>query len=137
MDRVLLVFLGGGIGSALRYGAGRAVGALTPQDADTPHWLAMYPVATMLVNIIGCAAIGVLWGIAHARGAQDAEPGWMVFAAAGLLGGFTTFSSFGWETLSLIQDGRAPAAFVYAALSVVVGVACAWSGSAMGAALAA
>jgi len=140
MDRVLLVFLGGGIGSALRYGAGRAIGRLTPEGADTPHWLAMYPVATMLVNISGCACIGLLWGIAHARagaqGVEDPEPGWMVFAAAGILGGFTTFSSFGWETLSLVQDGRAPTAMAYALLSVVVGVVCAWSGYTLGAAIA-
>ena len=55
----------------------------------------------------------------------------------GLLGGFTTFSSFGWEMLDLMQGGRVVTAMVYAALSVGIGLLCAWAGHALGLSLSA
>lgn len=128
--KLVLVFLGGGIGSVLRYSTGLLIGRLTPTTADTPHWLSMYPVATLLVNLIGCGLIGLAWGWLG-----DPEEGNEVMRVAlivGVLGGFTTFSSFGWETLDLMNNGRIATAMVYVAISVCVGLFAAWAGHGLG-----
>ena len=70
-------------------------------------------------------------GAAQGRG-QDTAPAWSVFVVTGVLGGFTTFSAFGWETLAMVQDGRAPAAIAYALASVGLGLLGAWVGFGVG-----
>ncbi len=128
--KLVLVFLGGGVGSMLRYSTGLLIGRLTPKDANPPHWLAMYPASTLLVNLIGCTLIGFAWGILG-----DPEDGNGLLHTAlivGLLGGFTTFSSFGWETLELINNGKMGPAFFYVLVSVSVGLLGAWGGHATG-----
>lgn len=109
----LLVFLGGGLGALLRYGLVLIV---------RPHWPA-FPVGTLAVNLIGCAAIGALAGRLHpALSAAPDSRAW-AFLAAGVLGGFTTFSSFALEFTQLLRDGRPVAAVSYAVLSNALGVA--------------
>lgn len=135
MLKLLLVFLGGGCGASMRYGAGVLVARLTPEGAETPHWLAMYPVATMTVNLLGCALIGLAWGLLGDP--KEGNEAMRLALVVGVLGGFTTFSSFGWEMLDLMQEGRAFTAIVYAALSVGVGLLCAWAGHALGLSLSA
>lgn len=135
LDKLVLVFLGGGLGASLRFGAGLMVAHLTPRGAESPHWLNMYPVATFGVNLLGCGLIGLAWGLLG-----DPEEGNETLRLAlivGVLGGFTTFSSFGWEVLDLVQDGRTPTAVIYALLSVVVGLLCAFAGHRMGLSLSA
>lgn len=130
MMKLLLVFVGGGIGASLRYGAGVLVAHLTPADADTPHWLGMYPVATLMVNLLGCGLIGLAWGL---LGKPEAGNETIRLALiVGVLGGFTTFSAFGWEMLDLISEGRIPTAAAYAIISVGVGLVCVWSGHSVG-----
>ncbi|MEX0876629.1 MAG: fluoride efflux transporter CrcB [Phycisphaerales bacterium] len=130
MFKLLLVFVGGGIGSVLRYGVGLGIARLTPPAAETPHWLSMYPVATLLVNLAGCGLIGLAWGLMdRADGSNGAVA---VLLVVGVLGGFTTFSAFGWETLELMNSGRIGTAAAYALISVCVGVLMAWSGHALG-----
>lgn len=107
----LLVFLGGGIGSVLRYALAGAVQARTDG----------FPFGTLAVNAAGCLAIGLLWGVAEARGVPAGAHA-RVLIFAGLLGGFTTFSSFGLETLLLVETGRWPEALAYAGASLVGGV---------------
>ena len=80
-----------------------------------------FPWGTLAVNAIGCLVIGLLWGAAEARGVPAAAQ-LRVFAFAGLLGGFTTFSSFGLETLLLLETGQWPQALAYAGASVAGGV---------------
>lgn len=130
MLKLLLVFLGGGFGASMRYGAGVLVARLTPVDAETPHWLGMYPVATLGVNLLGCGLIGLAWGLMGKP--EEGNEALRLALVVGVLGGFTTFSSFGWEMLELMQGGRALTAVVYAALSVGVGLLCAWAGYAFG-----
>lgn len=130
MLKLLLVFMGGGVGASMRYGAGVLVARLTPEDAQTPHWLAMYPVATMLVNLLGCGLIGLAWGLLGDP--KDGNETIRLALIVGVLGGFTTFSSFGWEMLELMQEGRALTAIIYAVLSVGVGLLCAYAGHALG-----
>ncbi len=130
MLKLLLVFAGGGLGASLRYGAGVLVANLTPSEMDTPHWLTMYPIATMVVNLLGCGLIGLVWGLLGEP--EEGNEALRLAIIVGVLGGFTTFSSFGWEMLDMVQGGRVVTAVVYAMLSVGVGLLCAWAGHAMG-----
>ena len=102
----LLVFLGGGLGALLRYGAGR---------------LAAFPFGTLIVNVSGCLAMGLLLGWLTSRGADHGPA--RLFLATGLLGGFTTFSAFSFDTLLLWQRGAHGAAFAYVAASVILSLA--------------
>jgi fluoride exporter len=90
-----LVAVGGAIGSALRFlGAGLA------------HSLApglLFPVGTLAVNVLGSGAIGLIGGLAEGR--SFLVPDLRVFLFTGVLGGFTTFSAFAWETLGMAADG--------------------------------
>ena len=107
----LLVFLGGGIGSMLRYGLAGAVQARVDG----------FPWGTLAVNAAGCLVIGLLWGAAEVRGVPAGSQ-LRLLLFAGLLGGFTTFSSFGLETLLLVETGQWPQALAYAGSSLVGGV---------------
>ncbi len=103
--------LGGAIGSALRYGL--AVGL--------QGWLHVggFPWWTFAANILGSFLIGlVMAGFLNGSLAEGSR----LFLAVGILGGFTTFSSFSYETLSLIQRGEGVKALVYVAASVVLGL---------------
>ena len=120
MLKLMLVFLGGGLGSVARFGIGQLVARFTPTDLEPRHWLDLYPLATMLINLIGCAIIGGAWAWAIARGQQSSPA--MVFLVVGVLGGFTTFSSFGWETIELLQNQRIGMATVYVLMSLTLGL---------------
>jgi fluoride exporter len=120
LRHALLVAAGGMIGSVLRYAVASAVHARLP---------AAFPYGTLSVNLIGCLAIGVLGAWTTARQAPAAEL-WL-FAAVGVLGGFTTFSAFGWETFTLLREGGARSAFVSVALHLTLGLAAVWLGYAV------
>jgi CrcB protein len=110
-----LVALGGAIGALLRYQAGRGL----------THWLGVkavtaFPWATLTVNVIGSLLMGVLAGCL-ARHGQGGEQ-WRLFVGIGVLGGFTTFSSFSLELMLLIERGQPFQALTYALISVLVGL---------------
>lgn len=115
------VFLGGGIGSALRYGVGRAALA-----AAGPN----FPLGTLAVNVLGCALMGVLaeW-LAWRDTGIDASV--KLFLTAGLLGGFTTFSAFALDAVVLWQRGEPVTAAAYVAASVILSVAGLFAGMAL------
>jgi fluoride exporter len=119
MDKVLLVGVGGFIGSVLRYMAGGVLGRLKA------GWT--FPLETLVVNIAGCIAIGLLAGLSEARGLFSGAT--RAFLFIGLLGGFTTFSSFGYETFQLMRDGQWPDAALSTALQVMLGIGGVWIGS--------
>jgi len=106
----LLVGAGGAIGAMSRYGLSAVIGRLWPMS---------FPLATLLINIIGSVAMGLFVGL-MAR----LMPGWAddarLFAAVGILGGFTTFSAFSLDTIVLIERGELLQAGFYVLLSVVV-----------------
>jgi len=106
----LLVGAGGALGAMSRYGLSALVGRL---------WPMAFPLATLLVNILGSLAMGVLVGL-MAR----LLPAWQnearLFVAVGILGGFTTFSSFSLDTIVLIERGALLQAGAYVLLSVVL-----------------
>ena len=116
MSPVLWVGLGGGIGSVLRFGMGRWI--LMREGAG-------FPWGTLLVNVAGCMAIGLLARMCDARVVSDET---RLFLTTGLLGGFTTFSAFGLETITLAQSGHLGAAVVYVMLSVGGALAAVWVG---------
>ena len=107
----LLVFVGGGLGALLRYAAGRA--ALLAGWAPS--------LATLAVNIVGCFAMGLLagWFAVHGSSEGGGSASIKLFLATGLLGGFTTFSAFGLDALTLYRTSPVHAA-AYVAATVVV-----------------
>lgn len=107
------VFLGGGIGSALRYGVGRAALALVGPG---------FPAGTLAVNVVGCIVMGV---VAEWLGLRDvgADTPAKLFLATGLIGGFTTFSAFALDAAVLWGRGASGLAALYVLASVVLSIA--------------
>jgi len=134
MTKLLLIFVGGGIGSVLRYSMGLLVNRISNQNQsasdESTHWLMMFPASTLLVNIIGCGLIGFAWGMLGDP--KDNQSLLQATLIIGVLGGFTTFSSFGWETIEMINDARPLAAGSYVLASVTIGLLAAWAGHAIG-----
>lgn len=110
------VMLGGALGSALRFGVGRII----------PFSSASFPWATLCVNLIGSLLIGLLAGYVHKRGPDSESLQW--FLMSGFCGGFTTFSAFSLETLSLIQLEKWSLAITYILVSVLLGIGATWIG---------
>jgi len=110
MQAVLLVGAGGAIGAMARYGVSVLVGR---------WWPTSFPLATLGVNVIGSMLMGVLIGVL-ARTLPPMASEIRLFAAIGILGGFTTFSSFSLDTIVLIERGALAQAALYVGLSVVV-----------------
>jgi len=111
--RLVLIGLGGAAGALARYAVARAAGP------DAVPW------ATLGINLAGSLLLGVVLGAA-----ADGRLGGLAVAALGVgfLGAFTTFSTFSWETLTLLREDRLGAAAAYAAASVVGGLAAAGAG---------
>jgi CrcB protein len=108
----IAVGLGGALGSLARHGVNNLVARRLGNVA---------PNATLIVNLVGCAVIGLLAGLL-AVGRLHLTPTARVFVFVGILGGFTTFSSFGLDTFALARTGRLGAAFWNVAIQVVVGL---------------
>lgn len=111
MNSVILVMLGGAIGSLGRYELGR----LMPRLAGTG-----WPWGTLVANIVGGFAMGLVagWLAARAQGGEHLR----LFIAVGVLGGFTTFSAFSLETVLMIQRGEAMSALAYVMASVMCAI---------------
>jgi len=118
LTNILLVGFGGFIGSALRYLASGYVQQAS-KSVDFPY-------GTLVVNVIGCFAIGFLAQLAESRGVLTSESRLFVFV--GILGGFTTFSSFGNETLNLARDSQMVNALANIGMNVVIGLLAVWLG---------
>ena len=118
MMRLVMIFLGGGLGSVLRY---LVTGWVSRLDGSS------FPTGTLVVNITGCMAIGFLASLW--TGPQMIREEYRLAVLIGVLGGFTTFSTFGWETFSLANDRQ----FLLATLNVLIsngaGLFAAWLGS--------
>lgn len=115
---LLLVGFGGFLGSMLRFvvglGAQRLVGTSS------------FPLGTLCVNLVGCFAIGLVAGLLETRAPVGLSL--RLFLVVGVLGGFTTFSAFGYETFALLKEGQALRAAVSAGLQVVLGILLVWGG---------
>jgi CrcB protein len=118
MDRsIFLVGIGGFAGSVLRYLVSRAFAG----------WLGSpFPLATFAVNMLGCFAMGILFGLSERTGVLSPE--WRALLMTGFCGGFTTFSAFSVENVALLQSGHFREALLYTGLSVVLGIAATYAG---------
>ena len=115
---ILLVALGGAMGSVSRYLLGTWIQAVS-RSID-------FPFGTLTVNLLGCFMIGFLSQLAEARGAFTPESRALIFV--GILGGFTTFSSFGNDTINLVRDGEMFNALANVGANVIFGLLLVWSG---------
>src|SRR6266404_2237769 len=118
MNRILLlVGAGGFIGSVSRYYSGQIFAR---------YFSTALPIGTLLVNIAGCLLIGIIYGLSERS--NILSPEWRLFLATGFCGGFTTFSTFSIESISLIRDGQFFILSLYIAASVIIGFAATYLG---------
>lgn len=121
MLNLLIIGAGGFMGAILRYLTGIGVHRLLNTYA--------FPYGTLTVNVVGCTVIGLLAGLAASRGIMGPEL--RTFLFIGLLGGFTTFSTFGFETLMIADGGRLGLALVNVLANVGLGLGAAWAAYAL------
>jgi len=120
MDKVLMVAIGGGIGAAARF-------LVSGWAAE--RFGGSFPYGTLIVNVAGCLIIGVVMGLVTER--IIVNPYWRLLLTTGFLGGLTTFSSFGYETLKLAEDGAFGLAAWNILLNVMPGLMATWVGIAL------
>jgi CrcB protein len=118
MTALLWVALGGALGAVARYQIG-----LWLMDAAQAL---RFPIATLLVNVLGCLAVGAFW--AWAQRLEQWDEALRLGLMVGLLGGFTTFSAFGLETLLMFKRGDTALALAYVSASLVLGGLAVWVG---------
>ncbi len=114
---LVLIAMGGALGAVSRFLVGNVVSKLTHSSL---------PWGTFSINILGCLFMGFLMTVIMERELLPAA--WRLFLCVGFLGGFTTFSSFGYEALMLLMEGALVQSFAYAAGSVLLGLASAYIG---------
>ena len=115
---ILLVGVGGFVGAVMRY-------AVTNWVQYALHTSTL-PYGTLTVNVIGCLVIGLLGGLSESRNLLTAET--RALLLIGVLGGFTTYSTFGYETVQLLRDGESLTAFSNIGLQVCLGLVAVWIG---------
>ena len=114
---LMMIALGGALGAVSRFLLGNAVSKAVGNAL---------PYGTFVINVIGCFAMGLLMTLIVDREMLPAA--WRLFLCVGFLGGFTTFSSFGYETLMLLAEGRLLAVLAYVGCSVGLGLVAAAAG---------
>jgi CrcB protein len=114
---IFLIAIGGALGSVARY----LISTFVLRTTGT-----LFPLGTFVVNVIGCLAFGAIAGAASQR--VQLAPALRLFLLTGILGGFTTFSSYAFESFTLVRDGQ----FLWASLNiagqVIAGLAGMWAG---------
>ncbi len=143
MHASVLIFIGAGLGGLLRYWVGVGVQRWW-SAAATGVLSGGFPLGTLLVNVSGCLVmgfLGALWAgggsgvgagaVAGSGVVQDGRESLRLLLMVGVLGGYTTFSSFGRETLLLTQQGEWGQAGFYVGASVVLSLAAVWAGAAL------
>ena len=120
MDRYLMVLVGGGVGALMRYIAGMTIAARIG---------GRFPLGTLVINVTGSFLIGILMPLLTER--FQPHPNWRLLLVVGVLGGYTTFSTFEYETFRAVQDGGKWIGLVNVVASVVLGYVAVWIGSAI------
>jgi len=118
MQNLLLIGLGGFTGALLRYSVSGFIQNWS-KSVDFPY-------GTLVVNLLGCLLIGALSQVAEVRGVITAEARSFIFI--GLLGAFTTFSTFGSDTVTLFRDGENLLSYINIGLHLVLGLSAVWLG---------
>lgn len=116
----LVVFIGGGLGAALRHGVNIGVARLLGTS---------FPYGTLTVNVAGCLIMGLLAGYFAFKG--DVTQSWRLFLTTGILGGFTTFSAFSLDVALLYERGDIGLAATYILASVAMSLVAVFAGLAL------
>lgn len=117
IKNILLVGIGGGLGSIARY---------LCQKWFAGNYISAFPWGTFAVNIFGCLLIGIFWGITF-KNFESNETG-KLFLMTGLCGGFTTFSAYSLEGIGLLKEQKFGLFFMYVGASVLLGLAATYAG---------
>ncbi len=120
MKTILVIGLGGAIGSISRYLVGGYI---------SRHIATTFPMGTLVVNITGCFIIGLLFGLANRYAWLTLE--WRLFLITGICGGYTTFSSFSYEGVELFRQGNYIYFLMYVLFSVILGLLATVGGAAL------
>jgi CrcB protein len=118
LDKLFVVLSGAGLGGVARYAAGTWIMA---------KYGGRFPLGTFLINVSGSFLIGILMTLFTER--LDPHPNWRLFLVVGILGGYTTFSSFEYETYQAVRDGEHWMGLLYVGSSVLLGYAGVWLGA--------
>lgn len=118
MDKYMVVLAGAGLGGLARYVAGTWIMA---------KYGGRFPLGTFVINITGALLIGVLMTLLSER--LHPHPNWRLFLVVGILGGYTTFSSFEYETYQAVRDGERWLGLLYVGGSVTLGYLGVWLGT--------
>ncbi len=121
LQQYLVIALGGALGSMLRFGLGGLIDASVQRT--------VFPWGTIVVNITGCFIIGLVATLSAPEGRMILSPLTRAFITIGILGGYTTFSSFTLQTLTLAQDRQWAGAVANVLISVVLCLAGVWLGA--------
>jgi CrcB protein len=118
LQKYFLIALGGALGSIARYWVGSTI---------ANRMGTKFPYGTFFINITACAIIGFTLTFLARR--VDLNPAWRFLVPVGFIGAYSTFSTYEWETLSTIRSGAFLLAALYAAGSLILGLAAVWGGS--------
>jgi CrcB protein len=121
LSRYLLVLIGGGTGALARYVAASAI---------MTRFGGKFPLGTLVINVTGSFAIGFLMTVLTER--YNLNPAWRLLLVIGFLGGYTTFSSFEWETFTAVREGAFWSGLLNVAASLTLGYAAVWLGAMLG-----
>jgi fluoride exporter len=120
LQKYLLIAVGGALGSILRYWVGSAISGRMGTK---------FPFGTLAINLTACVIIA--FTLTYFGRLANLDPAWRFLIAVGFIGAYSTFSTFEWETLSIMRSGALFLAALYAAGSLILGLAAAWCGTAL------
>jgi len=120
LQKYLMIAVGGALGSMARYWVGSTISG---------RMGARFPYGTMVINMTACVIIG--FTLTYFGKRADLNPAWRFLVPIGFIGAYSTFSTYEWETLSAMRSGAFLLAAIYAAGSLVLGLAATWCGTAL------